>query len=300
MGAGLGWRANRGVRVFAAATLLASVVGTPAEATESTLLVAQDIRSGYSRSLFRHWVDEDKDGCNTRAEVLIAEATAMPKQGMKCVLTGGRWISPYDGKVHRVASALEIDHLVPLSEAWRSGAATWDAKQRERFANDLDFAPSLVAVTATLNRSKGGRDVTDWRPARNVCGYVKNWLDVKIRWSLTVDRTEAATLVKYISTCGLPTVTFKELTEPTPGVSPSWTTPDNGPPESQTPSPGSPSASPPPSGTPTQSPSSTPTIQTGITPGSFCSPAGARGISAVGTSYTCKTSAMDARNRWRK
>jgi hypothetical protein len=60
-----------------------------------------------------------------------------------------------------------IDHVVPLAEAWRSGAAAWNADQRERFANDL-VDPQLIAVSASSNRSKGDQDPAEWKPPRRV------------------------------------------------------------------------------------------------------------------------------------
>ena len=77
-------------------------------------MVAEDSTAPYSRSAFRHWIDEDKDKCDTRAEVLISEAIAKPRvDKKKCTLTGGSWISPYDNKVQTKASSLDVDHLVP-------------------------------------------------------------------------------------------------------------------------------------------------------------------------------------------
>lgn len=76
------------------------------------------------------------DGCNTRAEVLIAEAVAAPTVGARCTLTGGDWSSYYDEKHVTSASALDIDHMVPLAEAWHSAADEWAAGWREAYAND--------------------------------------------------------------------------------------------------------------------------------------------------------------------
>ena len=103
---------------------------TPAY-SENVLVVAEDMSSGYSRSAFKLWIDEDKNGCDTRAEVLIAEAVIKPKVGKNCALTGGSWLSPYDNKFYTNASLLDIDHLVPLAEAWRSGAWKWTSAQRQ-------------------------------------------------------------------------------------------------------------------------------------------------------------------------
>lgn len=96
------------------------------------LPVRVEDRTGYARSKFRHWIDADKDGCNTRAEVLKAEAVIAPTQGASCVLSGGEWYSPYDDRYIDGPRGLDIDHLVPLAEAWDSGASAWTAKERQR------------------------------------------------------------------------------------------------------------------------------------------------------------------------
>jgi hypothetical protein len=163
-------------------------------ASAEVLTVSQDRLTGYNRSLFKLWIDADKDGCDTRTEVLIEEAVVKPKIGKKCALTGGKWLSPYDGKTTTKASDLDIDHLVPLAEAWRSGAWAWSATKRQAFANDLDDSNALIAVSLSLNRSKGDRDVSSWLPPKGACTYVESWINVKVKWSLTADSKEILTL----------------------------------------------------------------------------------------------------------
>ncbi|MFC9760159.1 HNH endonuclease family protein [Streptomyces sp. NPDC056921] len=125
---------------------------------------ADESQSGYKRDSFRHWIDEDKDGCSTRNEVLLAEATKKPEQGSKCALTGGEWLSYYDEVTVTEARKLDIDHMVPLAEAWDSGASAWDSDRRMRYANDLGSERSLVAVTAHENRGKADKDPSEWMP----------------------------------------------------------------------------------------------------------------------------------------
>ena len=187
--------------------ILLSLNISPAFAAEKiTLTVTEDQVGGYSRSLFRHWIDADKDGCNTRYEVLIAEAIVKPKVGAGCYLTGGKWKSPYEGKVFTNPTGLDIDHMVPLAEAWRSGAWAWTAAQRMEFANDLEDSRSLLAVTASLNRSKGDRDIAGWLPAKAQCAYISNWIAVKSRFDLTVDPTEGEFLQSKITICKITNV----------------------------------------------------------------------------------------------
>ena len=164
-------------------------------------------RTGYSRDLFKLWIDADGDGCDTRDEVLISEADTKPTIGSGCSLTGGRWYSYYEGGYQTSSSALDIDHMVPLAEAWDSGARTWTAQRRQDYANDLTDSRTLVGVTASYNRSKGDQDVAEWLPPINHCRYIKDWVAVKIRWSLTADSAEVAALKNVAAGCTNSTIT---------------------------------------------------------------------------------------------
>ncbi|MER6345334.1 GmrSD restriction endonuclease domain-containing protein [Streptomyces sp. NPDC001595] len=116
----------------------------------------EESRAGYQRSSFRHWVDADKDGCSTRNEVLKAEAFITPEQAAGCKLSGGEWYSPYDNLYISSPGGLDVDHLVPLAEAWDSGASQWTAKEREAYANDLGDERSLIAVSGRVSFSRTG------------------------------------------------------------------------------------------------------------------------------------------------
>ena len=146
----------------------------------------------HNRKLFKHWIDADKNGCDTRKEVLITEAIVKPRKGPKCVLTGGKWISAYDGKSFTKDSGLDVDHVVPLAEAWRSGAWKWSSSRRQSYANDLGVAWTLRAVTDNVNQSKSDDDPTYWLPPLEsaTCLYLTEWVAVKIRWKLSVDAEE--------------------------------------------------------------------------------------------------------------
>ena len=163
-----------------------------------TLSFMEEKVGGYDRSLFKHWIDADKNGCNTRQEVLIEEAIVKPKIGKKCVLSGGTWISSYDNKtIKGSGSTLDVDHTVPLAEAWRSGAWQWTNEERQLFANDLKDNRVLIAVTASSNRSKSDRDLANWLPKASkevVCDYVFAWIAVKSRYYLSVDPKESAVI----------------------------------------------------------------------------------------------------------
>ncbi|MFF7535326.1 hypothetical protein ACFZB2_40700 [Streptomyces bobili] len=103
----------------------------PLQEAVEALPAADESRAGYIRTSFKHWTDADKDQCNTRQEVLLAEAFLAPGQGARCALSGGEWYSPYDDIYVDAAGGLDVDHMVPLAEAWDSGAGEWSARERE-------------------------------------------------------------------------------------------------------------------------------------------------------------------------
>ena len=170
-----------------------------AERVLNSLPVSVERSSGYDRDLFDHWSDLDGDGCSARDEVLIAER----KLGRvkDCDVVSGLWRSIYDGDRTRNPSSFDVDHMVPLKEAWESGAWRWTDSTRERFANDLGYAGSLVAVSASSNRSKSDRDPADWLPDRKKCWYAKTWIAVKYRWRLSVDSREKSELRRILRNC---------------------------------------------------------------------------------------------------
>ena len=162
-------------------------------------------REGYDRSLFRHWIDADGDGCDTRKEVLIRNATQTPTVGEHCNLSGGRWISLYDGRVFTGdGGGLDVDHMVPLAEAWESGAWAWSPAKRQAFANDLENRFALLPVSASSNRSKGARDAAERMPPdeSSHCIYAIYWRDTKVAWDLTFDQAEVDALEIALARCG--------------------------------------------------------------------------------------------------
>ncbi|MFD4592845.1 HNH endonuclease family protein [Streptomyces rubiginosohelvolus] len=176
--------------------------------------VAQEQRTGYERDSFKHWVDEDDDGCPTRQEVLLAEAVTSPEQGDRCTISGGTWLSYYDEAEVSDAKKLDIDHVVPLAEAWDSGAHDWTPERREAYANDLTAERSLVAVTAKTNRSKGDEDPAAWMPPAEsaACTYLVDWTATKLRWNLSADETEQAALLDLAEPCADSTVVYEPAT----------------------------------------------------------------------------------------
>ena len=162
------------------------------------LPVAAETRNGYDRDTFNHWIDANGDCQDTRDEVLAAESTVSVSG---CDISTGRWKSYYDKLVWTDSADVDTDHLVPLAESWDSGAKRWNAETRERFANDLHDPRPLVAVTDNVNQSKADQDPAEWMPQFGKCTYVRQWVAVKIRWSLKADHAETRSLRRHAENC---------------------------------------------------------------------------------------------------
>jgi hypothetical protein len=155
--------------------------------------------TGYSRDRFHHW-DSQGGGCDTRDVVLQRDGTGVVT-GAECKISKGTWFSEYDGKTFTDPQDLDIDHMVPLANAWRTGAASWTDAQRESFANDLS-RPQLHAVSLSSNRSKGDQDPSQWKPRPEFwCTYARDWVSVKVYWKLSVTSTEKSALLDMLATC---------------------------------------------------------------------------------------------------
>ncbi len=154
----------------------------------------------YLRSLFPTW-DTISGTCNTRETVLKRDGTAVVVNSA-CASTSGTWFSPYDGATWSLASDVDIDHVVPLKNAWESGAWAWTTTKREAFANDL-VDPQLIAVTDNVNQSKGDRAPDVWKPPLSSywCTYAEMWVRVKYVWALTVTSTEKSALASMLAGC---------------------------------------------------------------------------------------------------
>ena len=187
----------------------AATYSAPLRTAVASLTVATEVRTGYNRDLFPHWIDADGDGCNSRYEVLIAEATTKPTVGSGCSLSGGRWYSYYNNASYTLPSDLDIDHMVPLAEAWDSGARSWTTSRRQAFANDLGDSRPLVAVKDTVNQAKGDKDPAEWMPSYTSarCRYIQEWVATKIRWRLTVNTAEKTALTNFANACTNVTIT---------------------------------------------------------------------------------------------
>jgi len=167
--------------------------------------------AAYIRSSFGgDWADRDGNGCNQRDDVLLRDAVEVrtrPQGRCDHDVLAGTWLDPYTGrrlvftdlKQPRQAQAIQIDHVVPLSEAWRSGASGWSPVRRRAFANDLG---NLLAVDGPTNMSKSDDDPAGWRPRKGFqCAYAVRWIETKTRWSLAADDSERRALGEMLGYC---------------------------------------------------------------------------------------------------
>jgi hypothetical protein len=175
-------------------------LGSTAGQQLASLRVAPDgPMSGYSRKQFGGDWAHEPDGCDARVDVLEQQGQSVAHHG--CTVTSGHWLSLYDGVNVTSPHDLDIDHLVPLAEAWRTGAAGWSKTQRVAFANDVKL--ELVAVTAHSNRSKGDSPPPGYAPPAQGehCSYAQRWIAVKAAYHLTVTGTEHDWLARTLATC---------------------------------------------------------------------------------------------------
>lgn len=162
-------------------------------------------KTGYTREQFPHWSDLNRNGCDTRNEILERDLTTVIfKVGTKdCKVITGSLLDPYSGKVisfSSTKSTVDIDHVVALSNAWQTGAAYFDKTKREAIAND---PLNLLAVDYSLNRQKGDGDAATWLPPLKSyrCDYVARQVAVKAKYALWVTAPEKDAIVKILEKC---------------------------------------------------------------------------------------------------
>lgn len=170
------------------------------------LVIADPRYEGYDRDLFGSgWTDADRDCQDTRAEVLIAESQIPVSftSTSECTVSGGDWFDPWSGAESVSARALDVDHTVPLANAWRSGAWAWTPAQRIAYANDTDNPGQLIAIPLGENRSKGDDGPEGWRPPDRAawCAYARLWTAIKARWQLSATAQEWSAILEMAGTC---------------------------------------------------------------------------------------------------
>jgi Protein of unknown function (DUF1524) len=207
-------RTLRAAVATVAVLILSLVLATPADAvppnipSASTALsrlnalsvIAESHHASYDRDLFPHWITIT-GACNTREQVLKRDGTNVAVNS-SCAPTSGSWRSPFDGATWTNPADVDIDHMVPLAEAWSSGAWAWSTSRRQTYANDLG-GPELWAVTDNVNQAKGDQDPTTWQPPLSSfrCTYARAWIQVKWYYSLSVDSAEKSALTGMLGTC---------------------------------------------------------------------------------------------------
>lgn len=252
-------------------------------------------KTGYSRDQFGPaWQDSDGNGCDQRNDVLARDLTAVTLKAGSCEVLTGTLADPYGGMTIafvrgvETSSAVQIDHVVALSDAWQKGAQQWDAATRVKFANDL---VNLLAVDGPLNVQKGDGDAATWLPPNKAyrCQYVARQVGVKYTYGLWVTAAEQNAMVSVLSTCPTQPLPTGITPPPAPTQAPAPAAPAPAAPAAPAPAPAAPAPAAP----------AAPAVQEGVHPGAFCKPAGAFGHTSTGLLMQCKTSATDTRNRWR-
>ncbi|TNC59263.1 GmrSD restriction endonuclease domain-containing protein [Rubellimicrobium roseum] len=158
----------------------------------------------YDRSAWPYWRNDYSDCQDARQEVLVAESIEQVRLSANgCRVETGLWRDAYTGETTRDPTRLDVDHMVPLAEAYRSGGRDWSTERRAAFANDTEDSRTLIAVSASANRAKGDQGPEDWLPpeAAYRCRYVANWVTVKVRWSLSMDERERVTVGNLLQDC---------------------------------------------------------------------------------------------------
>ncbi|MCU0277492.1 MAG: HNH endonuclease family protein [Candidatus Nanopelagicales bacterium] len=161
--------------------------------------------TAYSREAFgTAWSDVNDNGCDTRNDILRRDLTN--KTVDDCVVLTGVLADPYSGRRVQFRRGLvtslevQIDHVVPLSNAWQTGASFWTPAQRERFANDRR---NLLAVRGDLNLQKSDGDAATWLPPKKSfrCAYVSIQVLTKQRYDLWVTAPEKRAMQRILDRC---------------------------------------------------------------------------------------------------
>lgn len=177
----------------------------------------------YDRDEWDHWVDDDRDCENARAEVLIVESRrSVTYRSNGCTVDTGLWVGPWGGRTFTQASQVDIDHHVPLYNAHISGGHAWNQSQKQAYANDLSLASALQATERGVNRAKSADAPDEWKPPVQAswCRYAQDWIEVKHKYSLLVTQAEKSALSSMLDTC-----TGQPYVPPVQPVQPAQATP---------------------------------------------------------------------------
>ncbi|HUQ58115.1 HNH endonuclease family protein [Lentzea sp.] len=184
-----------------AATARTSLAALPVAAPGRLDGYVRDCDDGKACVFGQPWFDADGDGCDQRSQVLARDLTNVERKPGRCGVQSGTLDDPYTGSQISGTSKIQIDHVVPLAEMWRSGAAAWAPEQRVAAANDLR---NLVAVSGKVNQSKSDKTPDKWMPpnAGYACSYSRMYVTVKTAYGLSVAPAERTALEKALASCG--------------------------------------------------------------------------------------------------
>lgn len=170
----------------------------------------------YIRKLhFGRWINDpyDETCMNTRARVLVSssEEEVTYRGNKRCVVATGLWKEPYAGKTVKNATEIQIDHMVPLKNAYVSGAWQWDYKTRCLYANYTGYQNHLIPSDSSQNQSKGDRAPDKYLPINESyrCQYVRDWLAVKLIWKLNMTAEEVQGIADVVDHYNCDASTFK-------------------------------------------------------------------------------------------
>jgi len=180
---------------------------TALEQLDQLDIEARAPRDGYDRTaqFGRAWIDVDRNGCDTRNDILARDLDATVVDS-RCRVLSGVLVEPFTGDTilfergETTSALVQIDHVVSLSNAWQTGAQLLGERQRVEFAND---PLNLIAVSGRLNQQKGDSDAASWLPPRRDwwCEYVARQVGVKAHYSLWVTTAEHAQMRRVLVTC---------------------------------------------------------------------------------------------------
>lgn len=165
-------------------------------------------KTGYDRALFgQAWADVDRNGCDTRNDILQRDLTGITfTNSVPCKVQTGTLADPYTGnsisfqRGSGTSTAVQIDHVVALSDAWQKGAQQLTAEQRTAFAND---PLNLQATDGPTNQKKGDGDAATWLPPNKAfrCEYVARQISVKAAYGLWVTQAEHDAMASILAGC---------------------------------------------------------------------------------------------------
>jgi hypothetical protein len=185
----------------------APIVGTAADALASVPTKGRAPKTGYDRtdSFGRAWIDIDRNGCDTRNDILGRDLVDITREGSCRVMTG--WLDNVYGGVdvaftrgQDTSAEVQVDHVVALMNAWETGAQQLSQKQRTALAND---PLNLQATDASSNARKQAGDAATWLPPATSyrCEYVARQISVKAVYGLWVTAPERSAMERILSTC---------------------------------------------------------------------------------------------------